>query len=106
MVAVLVERAQPFRVHDDHVDFAVVLVVDFERRAVDPDAFGARVHCGPHFEPFLAVEYDFVQQVALAGPLHACDRHDAHGRLDGLQELDGFVVDILCVDVIFRLDRY
>lgn len=106
VVAVLVERAESLGVDHDHVDLAVVLVLDLEWRAVDPDALGAGVHGGAHFEPLLAVQDDFVEQVALAGAVHARHGHDTHGCLDGLQELDGFVVDDLAVGVIFRMDRY
>jgi hypothetical protein len=55
MIRVFVKCTESFGVHDNHVDLLVVLVVNFEWGAVDPDAFGARIDCRADFEPFLTV---------------------------------------------------
>ena len=87
MVDVLFSRPQALRVHNDHVDDFVILIVGNERLAPYPDSFCLGISGWTHRETLLSVENDLVQQKRLACAVNTCDRNDSHFALEGIEEM-------------------
>lgn len=63
--------------------------------APHPNAFGFGVGGGSNCEPLLRVEDDFVEQKGLARTINACDRNYGNFSLEGVEEVEGFRVDLV-----------
>lgn len=93
MVVVFVNPTETFRVYDDDIDGVTALGSAAQRRAPEPDAFGARVDRWANAEASLAVEQNSIEQVTLACPVHACDTDHTKGSFDSLHHLDSLRID-------------
>ena len=86
MVDILFSRPQPLRVHNDHVDNFVILIVGNEWFSPDPNTLGFGVGRRPDCKALIGVEDDLVEKEGLACAVDACDGDDGDFALEGVEE--------------------
>lgn len=93
MAGILVEGAKSFRIQYEHIDGVALGCEPCYGLLPHPKSLGARLNRWAHSEPLLLIEEHAIQQIRLAGAVHAHHGNYADRSVQVLQELEAVLID-------------
>ena len=92
MVWILVQGAEPFCVHDHHLNGLTIWSLSLKWLGPHPNTFGAWVDSRSNTETIRSIEKHSIEQVALTCTVHACHCNNTDWSFQCGQELFSFLI--------------